>query len=158
MRLIYKKFTKFPMVNLSLLRMKKSGEFDVENKETLAEMAISIFGLKAPFHFFISSFGGRVSLLPNWNSNGGQYHHGRSPKKVRHDLDLAWLIYEEKLRRIRDILDLIAKRDLIIRCLKEGQVEVLRRELERIRLDYQLDILTITDQKGIALPRTRSPY
>ena len=79
-------------------------------------------------------------------------------KKVRHDLDSAWMVYQEKLRRIQDVLHLTAKRDLIMRAAMGGQVEVLRQELERVRIDYGLDVLTLTDKKGVVLTRTRTPY
>ncbi len=79
-------------------------------------------------------------------------------KKVRHDLLSAWMVYHEKLNRIKDVLNLTAKRDLIIRAAQGGQVEILRQELERVRIEYGLDILTVTDKKGIVLTRTRSPY
>ena len=79
-------------------------------------------------------------------------------KKVQHDLDSAWIIYQEKLNRIQDVLNLTAKRDLIIRAVMGNQVELLKRELERVRIDYGLDVLTVVDRKGIVLTRTRSPY
>jgi two-component system, NtrC family, sensor kinase len=79
-------------------------------------------------------------------------------KKVQHDLASARIIYQEKLSRIQDVLNLTAKRDLIIRAIMGHQVELLRRELERVRIDYGLDILTVVDRKGIVLTRTRSPY
>jgi len=79
-------------------------------------------------------------------------------KKVQHDLDSAWIIYQEKLNRIQDVLNLTAKRDLIIRAVMGNQVELLKRELERVRIAYGLDVLTVVDRKGIVLTRTRSPY
>lgn len=79
-------------------------------------------------------------------------------KKVRHDMASAWMVYEEKLGRIKDVLHLTAKRDLIIRSLKGGEVEVLPRELERVRVEYGLDVLTVTNSKGVVVTRTRSPY
>jgi two-component system NtrC family sensor kinase len=79
-------------------------------------------------------------------------------KKVRHDLVSAWMIYNEKLNRIQDILNLTAKRDLIIRGAMAGQADLLRRELEQVRIDYGLDVLTVVDRKGIVLTRTRPPY
>ncbi len=79
-------------------------------------------------------------------------------KKVRHDLLSAWMIYQERLSRIQDVLHLSAKRDLIIRSMSGGDVEVLRRELEKVRIEYGLDVLTVTDRKGVVLARTRSPY
>ncbi len=79
-------------------------------------------------------------------------------KKVRHDLDSAWMIYQEKLSRIQDVLRLTAKRDSLTRSLLGRDVEVLRRELEGVRIEYGLDVLTIVDRKGVVLTRTRSPY
>jgi len=78
--------------------------------------------------------------------------------KVRHDMASAWMVYQEKLNRVKDVLHLTAKRDLIIRSLVGRDVEVLRRELERLRIEYGLDVLTVTDNKGVVLTRTRSPY
>ncbi|KPK92284.1 MAG: hypothetical protein AMJ94_05360 [Deltaproteobacteria bacterium SM23_61] len=79
-------------------------------------------------------------------------------KKVRHDLVSAWMIYNEKLNRIQDILNLTAKRDLIIRGVMAGQADLLQQELERVRIDYGLDVLTVVDRKGIVIARTRPPY
>jgi two-component system, NtrC family, sensor kinase len=78
--------------------------------------------------------------------------------KVRHDIASAWMVYNEKLNRIKDVLSLSAKRDLIIRSLMARDVETLRRELERVRIDYGLDVLSVTDSKGIVISRTRAPY
>jgi two-component system NtrC family sensor kinase len=78
--------------------------------------------------------------------------------KVRHDLASAWMVYQEKLNHIKDVLHLSAKRDLIIRSLVGGDVEILRRELEGVRMEYGLDVLTVTDKKGFVLTRTRNPY
>jgi len=78
--------------------------------------------------------------------------------KVRHDMASAWMVYQEKLNRVKDVLHLTAKRDLIIRSLVGGNGEVLRRELERVRIEYRLDVLSLTDNKGTVLTRTRSPY
>ncbi|MBI5967630.1 MAG: cache domain-containing protein [Deltaproteobacteria bacterium] len=78
--------------------------------------------------------------------------------KVRHDMASAWMVYQDKLNRIKDVLHLTAKRDLIIRSLVGREVEVLRRELERVRIEYGLDVLTVTDREGVVLTRTRPPY
>jgi two-component system NtrC family sensor kinase len=115
-------------------------------------------GSKLLFSFLLVVLGGGLASSLIGTRMVGNTIMTEAQKKVRHDLDSAWLVYEEKLRRIKDVLDLTAKRDLVIRCLKEGQVESLRRELEKIRLDYQLDILTATDQRGIVITRTRYPY
>jgi len=78
--------------------------------------------------------------------------------KVRHDIASAWMVYNEKLSRIKDVLHLTAMRDLIVRSVMGKDFEVLRRQLERVRIEYGLDVLTITDSKGVVLIRTRSPY
>jgi two-component system NtrC family sensor kinase len=79
-------------------------------------------------------------------------------KKVQRDLMSGWMIYQEKLTRIQDILHLSAKRDLIIPALSGRNAEVLQRELEKVRTEYGLDVLTIVDRKGFVLARSRSPY
>jgi two-component system NtrC family sensor kinase len=79
-------------------------------------------------------------------------------KKVRHDLLSGWMIYQEKLDRLRDVLRLTAQRDLIIRRLLGRDEEALRRELEKVRMEYGLDVLTIVDRNGVVITRTRSPY
>lgn len=82
----------------------------------------------------------------------------QAQNKVRHDLVSAWMIYNEKLNRTKDVLHLTAKRDLIIRAVMGGQSETLRRELERVRIDYGFDVLTVTDKTGTVLMRSRPPY
>ena len=88
----------------------------------------------------------------------GQTIIAEAQNKVRHDLASAWMVYNERMNRIKDVLILTTKRDLIIRSMVAKDLETLRRELERVRLDYRLDILTVTDSKGIVLARTRTPY
>ena len=78
--------------------------------------------------------------------------------KVRHDMASAWMVYQEKLDRIKVVLHLTAQRDLIIRSLRGGQVGALRQELEKVRIEYGLDVLTVMDHKGVVVTRTRSPY
>jgi two-component system NtrC family sensor kinase len=88
----------------------------------------------------------------------GQTIITEAQNKVRHDLASAWMVYNERSNRIKDVLILTTKRDLIIRSLVAKDLETLRRELERVRLDYSLDVLTVTDSKGIVLVRARPPY
>ncbi len=123
-----------------------------------SEWPFHSLGSKLLFSFLLVVVGGGLASSLIGTHMVGNTIMAEAQRKVRHDLDFAWLVYDEKLRRIKDILDLTAKRDLIMRSLKEGQVEVLRRELEKVRLDYQLDILTATDPKGVVITRTRPPY
>jgi len=115
-------------------------------------------GSKLIFSFLLVVLAGGLSSTIIGTRMVGNTIMAEAQKKVRHDLDSAWMVYQEKLRRIQDVLLLTAKRDLIIRSLTGGQGEILRQELERVRIDYGLDVLTLTDKKGIVLTRTRIPY
>jgi two-component system NtrC family sensor kinase len=115
-------------------------------------------GSKLIFSFLLVVLAGGLASTMIGTRMVGNTIMAEAQKKVRHDLDSAWMVYQEKLRRIQDVLHLTAKRDLIMRAVTGGQVEVLRQELERVRIDYGLDVLTLTDKKGVVLTRTRTPY
>lgn len=82
----------------------------------------------------------------------------QAQRKVKHDLASAWMVYNERLKEIESVVRLTSQRFF----LKEGIVlddkDMLKRELERLRLENDLDILTLTDTKGKVLIRTRSPF
>jgi len=98
-------------------------------------------------------FGGLVSLF-----FGTRLEHRTiftlAQAKVRHDLASAWVVYNEKLNDIRDIVLLNASRDSIRGALLACDREVLYRTLVRVRRDFNLDILTITDSSGRVVTRT----
>ncbi len=75
--------------------------------------------------------------------------------KVRHDLASAWMVYNEKLNGIRDIVWLSAHRKLLIAALQSGHYEGVAAELEATRRQFGLDILTVTDGRGRVVVRTR---
>jgi two-component system, NtrC family, sensor kinase len=77
--------------------------------------------------------------------------------KVEHDLDAAWMVYQEKLNDIRDLVRLNAMRESIQRALKNRKRDILFRYLNKVRLDFDLDVLTITDRKGTVILRTSQP-
>ncbi|MDH4270505.1 MAG: cache domain-containing protein [Candidatus Aminicenantes bacterium] len=101
-------------------------------------------------------FGGLVSLF-----FGTRLEHrtiiGLAQAKVRHDLASAWMVYNEKLSDIRDIVLLNAGRDSIQSALLAGDRETLLRIMDRVRKDFQLDILTITDRFGRVVLRASQP-
>jgi len=101
-------------------------------------------------------FGGLVSLF-----FGTRLEHrtifSQAQAKVRHDLASAWMVYDEKLNDIRDIVLLNARRDSIQAALLAGDRETLLRTLARVRRDFNLDILTITDRFGKVVQRTNLP-
>jgi two-component system NtrC family sensor kinase len=101
-------------------------------------------------------FGGLVSLF-----FGTRLEHrtiiGLAQAKVRHDLASAWMVYNEKLNDIRDIVLLNAGRDSIQAALLAGDRETLLRILVRVRREFGLDILTIVDRSGRVVQRTTRP-
>jgi two-component system NtrC family sensor kinase len=104
----------------------------------------------------VISFGGIVSLF-----FGTRLEHrtifSLAQAKVRHDLASAWMVYNDKLNNIRDIVYLNATRDSIQRSLLSGDRETLERVLSRVRRDFNLDILTVTDAQGKVVLRTAQP-
>ena len=78
--------------------------------------------------------------------------------KVRHDLSSAWMVFNEKLDDIRDVVRLTAVPGEPAGCSsRTGRKDILLRYLSRVRTENGLDILTLVDRKGRVLLRTRSP-
>lgn len=77
--------------------------------------------------------------------------------KVRIDLNSARYIYQDEIRGIKALLRLTARRFFIKNALLEQDIEMLKRELEKIRKTESLDILTFTDENGRVLVRARNP-
>jgi two-component system NtrC family sensor kinase len=101
-------------------------------------------------------FGGLVSLF-----FGTRLEHrtivGLAQAKVRHDLASAWMVYNEKLYDIRDIVLLNAGRDFVQSALPACDREGLLKTLGRVRKDFGLDVLTITDARGTVVLRSSNP-
>ncbi|UCE22625.1 MAG: cache domain-containing protein [Candidatus Aminicenantes bacterium] len=94
------------------------------------------------------SFGSR--LVKNTIINQAQ-------AKVEHDLAAAWMVFNEKLSDIKEIVVLTAAREGLQEDIKSESLDVLQKKLSRVRQDYGLDILTLTDSKGKVIIRTRNP-
>lgn len=77
--------------------------------------------------------------------------------KVKHDLAAAWMVFNEKLNDIRQIVTLTASRESIVEALRKGDTHLLLRYLNRVRTDFGLDVLTLTDSSGKVIVRTRNP-
>ncbi len=77
--------------------------------------------------------------------------------KVRHDLASAWMVFHERLNDIKEIVDLTAAREGIREAIKNNQKDLLLKYLGRVRKEYGLDILTMTDDKRKVIVRTRNP-
>ena len=67
----------------------------------------------------------------------------QAQKKVTHDLASAWMIYNEKLNEIKNIISFTAARESIAEALQGNQRELL-------------DILTLTNDRGEVIVRTRN--
>ncbi len=77
--------------------------------------------------------------------------------KVKHDLAAAWMVFNEKLNDIKEIVRLTAEREGIKKATKNNNKDILFRYLSRVREEYGLDVLTLTDSTGIVIVRTRNP-
>jgi two-component system NtrC family sensor kinase len=81
----------------------------------------------------------------------------QAQKRVTHDLDAAWMIYNEKLKEIRNMLQFTAARESISEAIQYNRKELLHRYLDRVRIENNLDVLTLTDNRGRVVLRTRNP-
>jgi two-component system NtrC family sensor kinase len=77
--------------------------------------------------------------------------------KVRHDLASAWMVYNEKLSHLKDIVRLNSIRESLQQALVRNDRNLLRRYLDRVRIDFELDILTLTDANGRVAYRSTLP-
>jgi len=77
--------------------------------------------------------------------------------KVKHDLAAAWMVFHEKLHDIKEIVSLTAARESLHDAIRIKKKDILLKYLGRVREEYELDILTLTDHKGRVIVRTRNP-
>lgn len=77
--------------------------------------------------------------------------------KVKHDLASAWMVFNEKLSDIKEIVSMNAAREGIQEDIKNNRLHILLKKLSRVREEYELDILTLTNNKGKVIIRTRNP-
>lgn len=76
--------------------------------------------------------------------------------KVRHDLAAAWMVFNEKLNDIKEIVILTAAREGIQKAIKNNENDILMKYLRRVREEYGLDILTLTNHDGKVIVRARN--
>jgi two-component system NtrC family sensor kinase len=76
--------------------------------------------------------------------------------KIRHDLAAAWMVFNEKLNDIKDIVCFTGSSETLRDAIKKNDKDSLCKYLCRIRDENQLDILTLTDTKGNVVLRTRN--
>jgi two-component system NtrC family sensor kinase len=78
-------------------------------------------------------------------------------KKVKYDLSSAWMVFNDKLYHIRDIVSFTVQRESIQDLIASNRNDILLRYLNRVRSQRGLDILTLTDSFGRVKIRTRNP-
>jgi len=77
--------------------------------------------------------------------------------KIRHDLNSARMVFNERLRAIEAVVRLTAARESLRDALVTSQTDILGRYLGRVRSENGLDILNLLDSSGRVLVRTRNP-
>ncbi|MCX6564748.1 MAG: cache domain-containing protein [Candidatus Aminicenantes bacterium] len=104
----------------------------------------------------VISFGGIITLVI-----GTRIEHrtifSLAESKVRNDLAAAWMVYNEKLNGIRDVVRLSAAREFLPEFFRTGGRDEAAKRLDAIRREYGLDILTLTDAQGRVALRARRP-
>jgi two-component system NtrC family sensor kinase len=78
--------------------------------------------------------------------------------KVQIDLNSAWMVYQERLKDIESLVRFTSERFFLKDCIAAHDLGGIRQELERVRIENNLDMLTLTDRSGKVLLRSREPY
>lgn len=120
----------------------RSPQFSLRTKLILSFLAVIVLG--GVLSLFIGSKLIRNTLLT------------QAQAKVRHDLSSAWMVFNEKVSTIKEIVTLTAAREGIRGALQTGEKGILINYLGRVRSENGLDILTLLDREGRVLLRTRS--
>ena len=81
----------------------------------------------------------------------------QAQKKVVHDQDAAWMVYDNSLNELQMIIDFTTKRKDVSDLINSNQKEVLYKSLNEVREHYQFDFLSLTDKRGIVLIRMSNP-
>jgi len=101
-------------------------------------------------------FGGLITLSIGWRLVKKTII-SQAQTKVRHDLSSAWMVFNEKLNDIKEIVALTAARESLHEAIRNKRLDILLKYLRRVREDYGLDILNLTDSEGRVIVRTRNP-
>ena len=81
----------------------------------------------------------------------------RAQTKVKNDLNSAREIYVQEVENVKDIIRFTAIRFFLKDAISKNDLEILSKELDRIRRAESLDVLTLTDSSGKVLIRSRNP-
>ena len=82
----------------------------------------------------------------------------RAQQQVKMDINSAWMVYNQRIETLAFLVQLTAKRDILIEELKQKNNLPLRSLLEKVRIDNNLDFLSLTDARGFVVVRARYPH
>jgi len=122
-------------------------------------MKLSHFSLRTKIilsFLIVIIIGGLLSLSIGWKLVKNTIL-SQAQAKVKHDLAAAWMVFNEKLNDIKEIVSLNATREGVHDNIKYGERDILLKKLSRMRKRYRLDILTLTDPRGRIIVRSRNP-
>jgi len=111
--------------------------------------------LAISFLALIITFGLVVTLIYMWLISRGVI--SQAQEKVRCDLNSAREIYREEGENIKDTIRFTALRFFIKDAISANDIETLKNDLEKIRKAESLDILTLTNETGQVIVRSRNP-
>ncbi|MCD6506414.1 cache domain-containing protein [Candidatus Poribacteria bacterium] len=77
--------------------------------------------------------------------------------KVRLDLNSAWEVYLERIRRVEDVVRLTIAQPPFKQMVKSGDREGLMETLQEIMRKDGVEWLTVTDSKGLVILRSHNP-
>ena len=116
------------------------------------------FGLGIIVIFCILSIG-IANMCLQWVNT---YTIREAENRVEVYIKAAWSILDCKISRIRSVLEILTQEQEIIDLLRNPDnpslLITVRENLEVVRKEQDMDILTIVDSKGKVILRTRSPY
>ena len=81
----------------------------------------------------------------------------RAQTKVKNDLNFAWEVYRQETENIANTVRFTALRFFIKDAVLGGEINTLTKKLDDIRKAESLDILTLTDNQGRVIVRSRNP-
>jgi len=105
---------------------------------------------------FVILFGGIITLILGSRLIRNTLI-SQAQDKVKHDLSSAWMVFNEKITDIKELVSLTSTRKSLQESLKSKDYSPVYEYLNRLRKKAGLDILNVTDNKGIIIIRTRNP-
>jgi len=102
---------------------------------------------------------GIATISVNWvNENTIR----EAENRVEVYIKAAWAIHDDKIARIRSVLEVLAEEQNILNLLKDPKnkrlLSTVRANLRAIREEQNMDIFNLLDSNGKVVLRTRAPY